>query len=779
MRIKTKLLSGMSLLAIVPILVAALTIGYGAINSSEQALEGQLQNQLISIRDATATNIENYFGTLKSQMITFSGSTSAILAVDNMSRSFNRHRMYLKKAASEDQQRAALTRFYNEEFYQKYNQINETQLQSGADYVDQLSTYSLAIQFAYLSENPNGLGEKLKLDRSKYGSTYDGAHSHHHPGFRKFLNEFGLYDIFLIENETGNVVYSVYKEIDFATSLIDGPFADSGLGDAFRMAKGATDRDAVFVTDAKPYAPSYEASAFFMSTPIFDADDKPFGTLVFQIPEDRINDVMTHYAKWETVGLGKTGETYLVGPDLTLRSETRHLIQDQQEHLTFLKANSLESEQTIAKIRQQSSAIGLQKIASEGAEAAISGATDFGSYANYRNDRVLSAYKPLNIEGLNWAIISEITHAEAFSSISELKQSIVVLAAIAIAISLGLSIFFGGFLASSIIRPINKTVDLLKDIAQGEGDLNQRLDRKEQDELGELSHWFDLFVEKLQKMFIAINNSVATLVDSSGELEGASEKTKTRIVNQHNEIQQAASAITEMSASAQETLGNVQSAADKAQSTLEASKGGEKIIESSKTAIDSLAGEVDQASGVVTKLSDDSKAITEVLVVIENIAEQTNLLALNAAIEAARAGESGRGFAVVADEVRSLAQRTQESTKQIQDIISRLQTGSHNAVNAINRSKLGSDSAVEIAGSAQATFNEINQAIDDMCAINTQIASTSEEQSKTIEEIDRNIHNISTLSTDTNQDAEAIANASYRLSELASQIKTELAAYKV
>jgi len=779
MKIKTKLILGTSLLAIVPVFISAIFIGYGSITSSQKALSSQVENQLISIRDATANNIENYFKTLRSQIITHSSSTEAVDALDALGRGFGRHRMYLRQSSTEEEQKESLLNFYSSQFNKKYQQINNKKNKDGADYVANLPTASIAVQYTYLSENPNLLGEKHHLDQSEAGSTYDGAHGYYHPNFRLFLEEFGLYDIFLIDNETGNVVYSVYKEIDFATSLTDGAFADSGLGQAFRLAKDSTDKHAVFITDSHAYTPSYEAAAMFISSPIFDSENKPSGVLIYQIPASRINDVMTHYSKWEDVGLGISGETYLVGPDQTLRSESRYMIEDQDKYLEGLKTLGSQQPERLEKIAQQNSGLGLQEVKSIGVEEAAKGQTGFRQFMNYQNQNVFSAYKPLKIQGLNWTIMSEITTEEALSSITNLKSEITVTAFVSIIIAFLLGSISGFFLIKSIIQPINNTVILLKDIAQGEGDLRQRLNRSDNDELGELSEWFDLFISKLQTMFVSIGESVSTLVSSSENLNQASENTKTSILTQHNEIQQAASAITQMSASAQEVLGNVQSAADKAQATLKLSEEGEGIVRESQHSNKKLASQVDHASDVIDQLSHDTHEITGVLTVIENIAEQTNLLALNAAIEAARAGESGRGFAVVADEVRTLAQRTQESTRQIQDIINRLKVGSQNAVDAMLISKESSNAAVELADSVQLAFNNINQSVDEISEINIIIASTSEEQSATIDEIDRNINNIADLSTDTNQEAESITNSSVELSTLATAIETALSAYKV
>jgi len=504
MKIKTKLILGSSLLAIVPVFISAIFIGYGSITSSQKALSLQVENQLISIRDATANNIENYFNTLRSQIITHSSSTEAVDALDALGRGFGRHRMYLRQDTTEEEQKDSLVNFYNTQFNQTYEKINNKKNKDGADYIADLASANIAVQFSYLSENSNPPGKKHYLEQSKFGSTYDGAHGYYHPNFKLFLEEFGLYDIFLVDNETGNVVYSVYKEIGFATSLIDGAFAESGLGQAFRLAKDSTDKYAVFITDSHAFTPSYEAAAMFISSPVFDSENKPSGVLIYQIPAGRINDVMTHYSKWEEVGLGLSGETYLVGPDKTLRSESRYMIENQDKYIEGLKTIGSQQSSTLEKIAQQNSGLGLQLIESMGAEEVIKGQSGFRQFNNYQNQNVFSAYKPLKIKGLNWSIMSEITTDEALASITNLKSDITITAFVSIMIAFILGSISSFFLIKSIIQPINNTVTLLQGIAQGEGDLRQRLNRSEKDELGELSEWFDLFISKIKPCLLQL-----------------------------------------------------------------------------------------------------------------------------------------------------------------------------------------------------------------------------------------------------------------------------------
>ncbi len=782
MKIRTKLLAGASFLAIIPVVAATLFIGSSAVNSSRSALEAQIKNQLISLRDATAANIEKDFDTLSKQLISLSATNAAITAMEDLSRSFGRHKMYMRRVIPEEEQKAALATFYDQRILPSLREASGGQLApdwSGQNILAKLPAPNIALQHAYLKDNETQLNSLRSLDRSKYDSTYDGSHAYHHPSFRRFLEDFHLSDILLIDKETGTVAYSVEKRIDFATSLHDGPFADSVLARVYKKARDSQNPDAVFVEDIHPYLPFGNQPALFMASPIINAEKQPIGVLVFQMSLARINQVMTHQANWAEAGLGESGETYLLGSDGIFRSEPRPLLEKKAEFLQFVQEAGTIAPEHKQEILRLGSSIGHHRIETDAAQALQRGESGFGQFSNYLGNDVLSAYKPLSIHGLNWSIVSDISSDEAFHSVAGLTNEITGKSIATIIIALLLGVTCGGALVITIIRPLRSTIAILKDIAEGEGDLRQRLTRKEDDELGEVSYWFNTFTAKLQTMLSGFGHNVDSLQQAARELDAVSHSTRNSIAQQHEEIQQAASAVTEMSASEQETLGNINQAAEKAGTTREASQVGADVIQKSRQSMQELSTQVAEASTVILQLSSDSEKISDVLGVIETIANQTNLLALNAAIEAARAGETGRGFAVVADEVRTLAQKTQSSTQQIQEIITSLQAGSSAAVTAIEKSQACTDVATSLSDAVKEAFDTLQTGIAEVNNINLSIASTAEEQAMTINEVDRNIHNISDHSAHTSESADKIAHASHALSELAKEIKTNVSAYKV
>lgn len=354
-------------------------------------------------------------------------------------------------------------------------------------------------------------------------------------------------------------------------------------------------------------------------------------------------------------------------------------------------------------------------------------------------------------------------------------SSMAVLSAIAIVIGVFLSIA----IAKAVIDPIKEVIKNLKNMATGNGDLTVRLPITSQDEVGELSAAFNQFVGKLQGMISNISKAIEQLAAATEETSVVTQSTSESIANQKNETIQVASAINEMTATVKDVAQSAERASLEAKSGDEQTRSGKKIIDEVVSSINELAIEIDHSAEVIKGVKSGSVDIGTVLDVIKNIAEQTNLLALNAAIEAARAGEQGRGFAVVADEVRSLAQKTQDSTKEIENLISNLQVESDKAVAAMDDNRSGIQSLVDKTAIATDSLNAITRSVSSITEMNTLIATAAEEQNYVVDEINRNIHNIQQISEDTSVGSSQVSQASREIAQLTEQLKMQVNEFKV
>ncbi|PCJ99547.1 MAG: methyl-accepting chemotaxis protein [Zetaproteobacteria bacterium] len=562
------------------------------------------------------------------------------------------------------------------------------------------------LQKLYITDNPHPTGSKEELDYAKDDSIYSQVHKEYHSWFRHFLRQRDYYDIFLF-SPNGDLVYTVFKELDYATNLNTGEWKDSDLGNAFRAARDNPTADYQAFFDFKPYAPSHGAAASFISQPILDEDGIFAGVLVFQMPIARINGVMQVAA-----GMGESGETYIVGEDRFMRSDSR-----------------FSDESTILKVQVTDTAV----------DRALAGEEGVHIVADYRGISVFSAYGSLEFHGVNWIVLAEIDEAEVMKPINHMKMSatvsvlfvIVVIAMIALVASRAIS------------KPITQMSGAMDELSKNNFDISiPGVERG--DEIGQMAASVQVFKEngmeakRLQKEQIKveeraeeekkrvmvemadqfdsqIGGTIQNLSEAAEKLQGASiamEKTASQTQEASNSVATAAEetsinvssvagATEEMTASAQEISTQITDVASKA--TL-ASTGARTTSE-----------KVDQLSNLVNNIG-------EVVAAIRDIANQTNLLALNATIEAARAGDAGKGFAVVAEEVKKLATETGQKTDEIEERISEIQEATRGSVVAM-----------------QDIINNIAE-IDEA---STGTASAVEEQNAVISEITRSISSVS------------------------------------
>lgn len=775
MRLNQKITIGAMLLAAVPVLVASLVIQSIATNSSHQALQQAAMERLVALRDAKQNQIEDYYRNIHNQVLNLSKSTTAIEALDNFRDAVTNYRKELFQPDIE-KFRSELKQYYSNDFLETYRLHNGGEQTEVTSLVSGLDEDAVALQYHYIKQNTHPLGEKDALLDPIDGSQYGEWHSQYHPFLRDFRRRFGYYDLFLVDADTGRIVYSVFKELDFATSLIDGPYAQSGIGEVFREANQATSAEFVALSDFDPYLPSYQDPASFIASPIFEEGEK-IGVLILQMPINRINSIMTHAGNWSESGLGTTGETYLVGADKRARSLSRLLAEDKQQYLETLRTMG-ESEDTIGLIAARGTNVGLQTIDTQGSRAALAGDSSFEIFPTGQGKSVLSAYAPLSVDGLDWAIMAEIEVNEAFQAADALSSRILWFTAAIATVLVLLAAAVGVLFSRSLSLPILTLSDTISSVER-DADLTQTADIGTKDELGAAAQAFNAMLAKFRSSIQQVSDATTQLASTADQTSVVTEQTNQAVQGQLEKIAQVATAIHEMSVTVKQVASSTTDTSIATADANDNSAAGQQAMNATIEHLKHLSSEVESASLVIQTLEKYSEEIGGVLDVINGIAEQTNLLALNASIEAARAGEQGRGFAVVADEVRNLASKTQASTNEINQMIDKLQSGSRQSVQAMGQSKELAATAVAQATKTGESLSVITENIRQINDMSTQIASASEEQSVVAEEISRDVEEINEISQQTAVGAQQTATAGTDLSRLSSELQSLVKQFKV
>ncbi|MBD3873392.1 MAG: PAS domain S-box protein [Acidobacteria bacterium] len=495
-RIRTKLFLAVLALA-VPALILVGVLSY---LGGKEAVERTTLEHLTSVRAGKAHQIEGYFDQIRSQARIFARDRMIIDAMVE----FDDANRASRDLEVTPEQRDEVAAYYSEEFLPRLEANSDAQVDP-ATYMP-TDDNDLYLQYHYIVANPNPVGEKDLLDDAGDDSDFTAVHRTIHPILRDLVHEFGFYDLFLIDG-SGHIVYTVSKEVDLGTNLLDGPYQDTNLAKVFQEVQQDSLSDSVRLVDFAPYAPSLGEPASFMAAPILDGAWL-LGVLVFQMPVSEIDGVMTSNRNWQFDGLGETGETYLVGPDFKMRSNSRFLLEDPAGYLEAAERAGT-SPVDIRQIRNFGTTILIQEVRTPASIAALADETATTTSTDYRGVEVLVSYAPLAIEGVDWVILSEIDVDEAFTRIRVFTRNLILRMAAVLALVLAAS----WFLSRRFVAPIVELDGAARRFASGEEDVEVPVTSG--DELGGLAGSFN-------QMVSAIRQKTADLKRTAEELEGIS-----------------------------------------------------------------------------------------------------------------------------------------------------------------------------------------------------------------------------------------------------------------
>lgn len=500
-------------LTIIFVLIAVAGVAISAaatLRIGQDALKATMFGKLTAVRALKAQQIEDYFSLISSQAKTLSRDTMIVNVIQKFAADAESLIGDAKRTLG-DKDDDVLRRYYIEHFIPRILHDDSAKKDLEAYLPTELVAKSL--QKIFIADNPYDVGTKDFLTRAVGESDYASTHEIYHPIFREFIDQFGYYDLFLIDTD-GTIIYTVFKEVDFGTSLLTGPHKDTNFAAVFSTAIQASEPGEVFFSDFEPYAPSYYAPAAFVVSPVFE-EGRKVGALALQFPIDRINAIMTNNYDWRSVGLGESGETYLVGSDFKIRNQSRFLIEAPEVFLPKIMA--IENTREYAeRILEQNSTIGLMPVRTQGVDAALRGEIGAEILPDYRNVPVLSTYQPVDLPGLNWVIISQVDESEAFLPIYKLQQYVFIIAGVLTLIVIAVATVT----ARSITNPLALVVGLSKELSgvdfrkDDTSDLVHEIEpvTSRGDEVGDLARAFSNLATNLQ-------SSVRNLIETETERE--------------------------------------------------------------------------------------------------------------------------------------------------------------------------------------------------------------------------------------------------------------------
>ncbi len=470
------------ILMLVVSIASIIAIGIIGNQSGKKILNDSISNQLTSLKNTKEVQIQDFFKTKENQLLMFSQNS---MIVDSM-RDFRVSYNLTKYDALTQEEAKKLDDYYKNDFLPKLEKSMASKPVFSNFRPKTVATSYL--QYHYLANN--SFQKKSDMTFAEDKSSYSKAHKKYHKSFKQIVSKLNFSDLFLINPETMEIVYSTYKRSDFATNLEIGAYKNSSLATLVKRIKNSSEKEKVYIEDFQKYEPSFNIPQAFMGVPIYDGDEK-LGILAIKIDSNEIDAMMMNNYDFEKTGLKKTGEVYLVGADRYMRSQSRYLLENSIEYEKLLKKLKFPEEE-IEDIIKFNTTVKIQKADTDAVSKALSGKSNTEKTINYLNQKMLSSYAPVNIEGLRWVIIAEMGLDEALKPISTFQKQLIIYTILLVF----LVTLFAMFIARVFTTPLNK---LMKGVHNIEAGKSTTIEVDTQDEFKELSGSFNKMGNKIKK----------------------------------------------------------------------------------------------------------------------------------------------------------------------------------------------------------------------------------------------------------------------------------------
>ncbi|NRA66296.1 MAG: hypothetical protein HRU19_17550 [Pseudobacteriovorax sp.] len=708
MNIKSKMIVAFTMVVVATVAVFSAVTYY---QNNESLHEGKFEN-LVALRESKSQEVASLFATIESQARTLAANPSVIDAMVKFSESISDYRDMAEADPEEfSRMKNVVREFYEDQFNKQFKDTNNG-LSANIDAIfNNLAPGTIAHQYQYIANNSNELGNKHLMMMQQDETNWSFHHNRYHPYLKTYLEEFGYYDIFLLRHDTGKMVYSVFKELDFATSLKDGPYKDTNFADLYRKLAEVPEGQVMFV-DMKRYLPSYNLPAAFIGAPLFNQGNR-VGMIILQLPIEKIDAILTSNGEWASSGYGQTGESYLVGSDFTMRSKSRLLAEDPKAFYEYIAKDHDPS--IVDYIRAKETTTISKTVKNPTVEKALNGEQGTGIYNSYLSERVLGAYKQIDVLGVKWGLMVEMKESEALAPLGTLIKSLALVVGL---ILLG-SLVYALIIATKVSKPVQTAARVVEDIASGKLKYEGQSSYSS-DETGTMLKAIKTTVTSLQDIFQTsevdwsyVKEQKAREIEAAEEAERQKQQAEAAQIEAQKEKEKATEAQKEAEAAskdAKESAAEAEKAKEEANQLQKEADQAKTEAEAAKENAEKAKAEADNAKKSAEEARKQAEAATEEARLSREEALKNSEEASKSQKEAEAAKKEAQEKANLAEEASQRAEAASRAAKKSAEEAMAEKDRAEKALNEGNKARAESDRLASVQ-KAQAELLQ-NQADD-------------------------------------------------------------------
>ncbi|MEN0038340.1 MAG: methyl-accepting chemotaxis protein [Cellvibrio sp.] len=727
MKISARLMLGATLLTGVAVFLAAGTTAWLALKESNRALSSNLEQQFQALAASRAHAVNAQFSNYQELLLSLAHGRMTQEAVYGFVRPFASYR-YEVVPQPEDELRTGLKDWYQKNYLPQHQQkTNNEPLDTNA-WVEKFTPEALLIQHYYLQNNPQPITQLELMDDASDATVYGQQHRRYHSSFRDLIKRFGFSDLLLVDAQSQTVIYSVQKSPLLGSSLSSGPFNNTPLAELAKQLQTAGENEVRF-SSFHLNTTRFNQQMVYMGLPVFhdvQSPTKAVGYLIVEIPSQHLTDIVSANRHWQSLGLGDTGDVYLVDRQGVLLTELRPVLENSADFLAQLENKNAAAFTHVNRRHQVS---GYFRPDTEAVSSALAGDTGSGITEDYFSKRVFSSWQPLQLGNQQLALVAQQDPDEVFAPLANLQGTLWRSLAIAMVLLTGAAAVIAYFFAQHIGKPLELLAAAIKKSAQDKNLASEFSDTRT-DELGEIARSLNFLFRELNGVMVQVNKSSEQSLQGALENVTTTRQCRDETARQREEMNHVGAETETVVQSLAQMTERLHLVTEKISQASSVASEGKQRVNVVANQMHALAEQVTHSCSTLGELRSATDNIGSVLDTIQSVAEQTNLLALNAAIEAARAGEHGRGFAVVAEEVRRLSFDTQSATGKIKEMIDQLRSSVLQISTGLNAEQVSAQQCLLETQTTRASLDKIEQAVAEASAITGSINNSAQDESE-------------------------------------------------